>query len=165
MRSVSWFVVALSICVAALGTTALAQQGGGWFGAEVVDVTKAEADKLGWDAPHGAKVSRIEPGSPAEKAGLKVGDIILALDRTVIDNAADFTASLESRRSGAEVRLRVLSDGREIGVAVVLGERRTVTAAKGRRSSSSIPAGIWASSEALISRRMVGRSCRPGTTR
>ena len=67
MRSVCWLVLALSFCVALSGA-ALAQQGVR-FGAEVVDVTKAEADKLGWDAPHGAKVSRIEPGSPADKAG------------------------------------------------------------------------------------------------
>jgi WD40 repeat protein len=128
MRSVCWFVVALCICVAALSGTALAQQGG-WFGAEVVDVTKAEADKLGWDAPHGAKVSRIEPGSPAEKAGLKVGDILLLLDRMAIDNAADCTASLGNRRPGTEVRLRVLSGSREIGVAAVLGERQKVVGA------------------------------------
>jgi S1-C subfamily serine protease len=81
MRSACWLVLAFCACVAALGSTALAQQGG-WFGAEVVDVTRAEADKLGWDAPHGAKVSRIEPGSPAEKAKLKVGAIIVVLDET-----------------------------------------------------------------------------------
>ena len=68
----------------------------------------------------------------------------------MIDNAADFTASLERRRPGTELRLRVLSGGREIGVAAVLGERqngglRPAT----RRSCSSTPAGIWGSSEGL----------------
>ena len=82
------------------------QQSAG-FGAEVVDVPKPEADKLGWDAPHGAKVSRIEPGSPADKAGIALGDIVLSLDRTEIDNAADFNASLEGktpRAPGAPAR-------------------------------------------------------------
>jgi hypothetical protein len=104
------------------------QQSAG-FGAEVVDVPKPEADKLGWDAPHGAKVSRIEPGSPADKAGIALGDIVLSLDRTEIDNAADFNASLEGKRPGTEVRLRVLSKGRELRVAVVLDERQKLTVA------------------------------------
>src|SRR4029077_17135972 len=98
-------------------------------GAEVVDVPKAEADKLGWDAPHGAKVSRIEPGSPAGKAGITLGDIVLSLDRTEIDNAADFNASVEGKRPGTEVRLRVLSKGRELRMAVVLDQRQTLTVA------------------------------------
>src|SRR5262245_1662250 len=129
MRSVCWFVLALCMCVSALSGGALAQQDRGWFGVEVVDVTKAEADKLGWDAPHGARVNRVEAGSPAEKAGLKFGDILLLLDRMAVDNAADFNASLESRRPGTEVRLRVLSGGREIGVAAVLAELRSVVLA------------------------------------
>ena len=129
MRSTCWFVVVLLVGVVALSGAVCAQDNRGYLGVDLQDVTTGEADKLGWDAPHGAKVSRIEPGSPAEKAGLKVGDILLLLDRTAIDNAADFTASLETRRPGAEVRLRVLSGGREIGVVAVLSERRTVVLA------------------------------------
>ena len=57
-----------------IGGVASAQEPKGWFGAAVQDVTKEEADKLRWDAPHGAKVREVQAGSPAEKAGLKVGD-------------------------------------------------------------------------------------------
>jgi WD40 repeat protein len=123
------FWLLLCVFAAAMGGAVVAQESRGWFGAEVVDVTKAEADKLGWDAPHGAKVSRIEPGSPAEKANLKVGDIIVVLDQTFIDNATVFTASMQSRPAGAELRLRVRSSGREIGLAVVLSQRRPVVLA------------------------------------
>lgn len=120
------FWLLLCMFAAVFGGAAFAQGSRGWFGAEVVDVTKAEADKLGWDGPHGAKVSRVEPDSPAVKAGLKIGDILLLLDRMAIDNAADFTANLETKRPGTEVRLRVLSGGREIGVATVLERREKV---------------------------------------
>ena len=37
---------------------------------------KAEAEKRGWDAPHGAKIGVVATGSPADEAGLKAGDII-----------------------------------------------------------------------------------------
>jgi WD40 repeat protein len=125
MRSISRFLVALSIsiCVATLSGAAQAQDNATWFGAEVVDVTKAEADKLGWDAPHGAKVARMEPGSPATRAGLKVGDIILTLDRTELDGASDFTSRMDSTRPGAELRLRVLSGKRVIGLVATLDKR------------------------------------------
>jgi serine protease Do len=103
------FCLLLCVFAALLSGAASAQEGRGWFGAEVVDVTKAEADKLGWDAPHGAKVSRIEPGSPAEKAGLKDGDMLL--DRIAIDNVADFTAGVASRRPGTEPKLRARLTG------------------------------------------------------
>jgi serine protease Do len=121
-------VVAASVCMAILSGATQAQQNVR-FGAQVVDVPKPEADKLGWDAPHGAKVSGIEPGSPAERAGITVGDIVLSLDRTEVDNAADFNASVEGKRPGSEIRLRVLSKGRELRVAVVLDERQKPTVA------------------------------------
>jgi serine protease Do len=66
-----FFILALLI-----GGTASSQETNGWLGADVVDVTKAESDKLRWDSPHGDKVSVIATGSPADKAGLKAGDII-----------------------------------------------------------------------------------------
>jgi serine protease Do len=60
--------------------TASAQEAKGWLGADVHDVTRAEADKLKWDSPHEAKLGVVASGSPAEKAGLKSGDIILSID-------------------------------------------------------------------------------------
>jgi hypothetical protein len=41
------------------GGVASAQDGKGWLGADVIDVTKAEANKLGWEVPHGAKVGVV----------------------------------------------------------------------------------------------------------
>ena len=51
MRAVGYlFALVLALLI---GGTALAEEGKGWLGADVLDVTKAEADKLKWDAPHG----------------------------------------------------------------------------------------------------------------
>ncbi|MET0194026.1 MAG: PDZ domain-containing protein, partial [Hyphomicrobiaceae bacterium] len=103
---------------------ALAQDNKGWLGVETQDVTKAESDQLGWDSPHGAKVTKAPaPGSPAEKAGIRNGDIILAIDRTVIDNSADVDVYLAGKQPGTELRLQVLSAGRERRVTATLATR------------------------------------------
>jgi WD40 repeat protein len=105
---------------------AAAQDGKGWLGADVHDVTKAEADKLKWDAPHGAKVGVVASGSPAEKAGLKSGDIVLSINNVEPETSADLEKAIEGQNPGAEVKLRVLSGGRESRVSVALGERPKV---------------------------------------
>ena len=147
---VCWFAVAASMCVVILSGTAQGQQSG-WFGAEVVDVTKAEADKLGWDAPHGAKVSKVEPGSPAEKAGLKAGDIILVLDRTEIDNGADFDAAIAGKAPGHRG-----APARSVGRARAARRRGAGRPAEadGRRASDADPAARH--------RRAYGAHRRPG---
>jgi S1-C subfamily serine protease len=86
-------------------SNAAAQEGKGWLGADVVDVTKAEADKLKWDAPHGAKLGVVATGSPAEKVGLKSGDIILSIDRMMLETSSDAEAAFAAKRPGDELRL------------------------------------------------------------
>src|ERR1700694_1509475 len=100
-----WRIRLMAVALALLiGGAAWAQEPKGWLGADVQDVTKAEADKLGWDTPHGARLGVVAPGSPADKAGLKTGDIILAIDRTVVDTSSDVDTAIGARRPGAEVR-------------------------------------------------------------
>ena len=112
-------VVALLIA----GTAWAQEQPKAWLGAELRDVSKDEADKLGWDVPRGAKVMASVPGSPAEKAGLKAGDIVLAIDRTEIDTAAELNVAIDNKRPGTEVRLSVLSGGRDRRMAATLAAR------------------------------------------
>ncbi len=103
---------------------AWAQSQNGWLGVETRDVTKAESDQLGWDSPHGAKVVNTPaPGSPAEKAGLRNGDIILSIDRMVIDGSTDVDAYLAGKQPGTELSLRVLASGRERRVVATLVAR------------------------------------------
>jgi len=120
MRVLRLLVIAFALLI---GGVASAEEPKGWLGADVQDVTKAEADKLGWDTPHGAKLGVVASGSPADKAGLKTGDIIVAVDRTMLDTSSEVDAAIAAKRPGAEVRLQVLSGGRERPVTVTLAER------------------------------------------
>jgi WD40 repeat protein len=105
-----------------------AQDAKGWLGTDVQDVTKAEADKLKWESPHGAKLGVVASGSPAEKAGLKSGDIILSIDRTVIDTSSEVDAAVTAKRPGDAILLQVLSNGNERRVSVTLAERPKIQA-------------------------------------
>jgi WD40 repeat protein len=114
------------IAIVMLGVALLAgranaqEQAKGWLGVELGDVTKEEAAKLGWEAPRGAKVVKPVEGSPAAAAGLQPGDIVIAIDKLVIDSAADFDAAIGGTGPGAAVKLRLLRGGREKTVSVTL---------------------------------------------
>ncbi len=92
----------------------------GWLGAEAGEVTQEEAARLGFEAPHGAKVIAPAEGSPAASAGLQSGDVILSVDKQEIDGKADFDAAIGAREPGAAVRLRLLRGGKEKTVSVTL---------------------------------------------
>ncbi|HEU4380999.1 MAG TPA: PDZ domain-containing protein, partial [Hyphomicrobiaceae bacterium] len=114
----------VTVVFALLFANAALAQNVGWLGVDTRDVTKAESDQLGWDSPHGAKVTNTPaPGSPAERAGIRNGDIILSIDRTVIDNSADVQVYLAGKQPGTELRLQVLSGGRERRVTATLVAR------------------------------------------
>jgi membrane-associated protease RseP (regulator of RpoE activity) len=114
------------VLLLAISGTASAQEGKGWLGADVLDVTKAEADKLGWDGPRGAKLGVVASGSPADKVGLKTGDIIVAVDRTMLDTSSEVQTAIAAKPPGTVATLQVLSGGRERRVAVTLAERPNV---------------------------------------
>jgi WD40 repeat protein len=113
-----------------LASAAWAQQRSpGYLGAEFQDVTKEEADKLGWEAPRGAKVVRQLPDSPAAEAGLAIGDIITALDGVEVENFAGLRAALAVKGAGTLVKLRLLRSSRERTITATLGARPGALAA------------------------------------
>jgi membrane-associated protease RseP (regulator of RpoE activity) len=72
----------------------------------------------------GVKFADISAGSPAEKAGLKPGDILIQFGDKPINNLYDFTYALRDSKVGDEVAVRVLRDGQEITAKVTLEQRR-----------------------------------------
>jgi len=76
MRLLSFLL--LSAIVLAAGSPAKAQEAS-YLGVRVADLTKEEAQELGWSTPGGAKLVLPVPGGPAAAAGLQAGDIIIAL--------------------------------------------------------------------------------------
>ncbi len=71
----------------------------------------------------GVKISGVHAGSPADKAGLKPGDIIVAFDDKEIKDLYAMTDGLRARKAGDSVRITVLRDGQPVTVTAVLGKR------------------------------------------
>ena len=76
------------------------------------------------EPPTGVRFSDIRPGSPAAKAGLKGGDILVGWDDKPIGNLHDFTYALRSKKVGETVKVKVLRDGKPMEVDVTLEQRR-----------------------------------------
>ena len=70
------------------------------FGLRVQDVTPEIAEQLGLDEPTGVVVTAVAPGSPAEEAGVRRGDVILEVDRYEVKNTAQLQEKLEESDEG-----------------------------------------------------------------
>jgi putative serine protease PepD len=75
----------------------------------------------------GAQVQRAVPGGPGERAGLKVGDVILKLDGKDVNEPADVSGAIADKRPGDRVEVEVERDGRLTKVDVTLGKRPAKT--------------------------------------
>ena len=82
-----------------------------YLGAEFQEMTPALAQSFGLPAATGALVVRIEPGSPAEAAGLSQGDALLALDGQPVERFADLPQRITQRPPGSRVQLEVWRHG------------------------------------------------------
>jgi hypothetical protein len=76
------------------------------------------------EVPNGVRFSDVRPGSPAAKAGLKGGDILIEFDGKQIQNLYDYTYALRAKKPGDEVGVKVLRDGKPVEAKVLLEQRR-----------------------------------------
>jgi serine protease Do len=77
---------------------------------------------------NGVLVQRVSPDGPAEKGGIKVGDIITTIDGRTIKDGDDLVGEIASRRPGSTVRLGYLRDGKQGDTTVSIGDRDKVFA-------------------------------------
>jgi serine protease Do len=82
---------------------------------------------------NGVLVQEITPGGPAEKAGLKAGDIISSIDGRPIKDGDDLVNEIASRRPGSSVRLGYLREGKQADATVTIGDREKVFAELGNQ--------------------------------
>jgi serine protease Do len=95
----------------------------GFLGVTAQDITPGLAESLRVPARAGALVADVQPGSPAEKAGLASGDIITAVDGQKVEDANRLTFAVGAIAPGTEVELRILRDGKESTLKATTAER------------------------------------------
>ncbi len=95
----------------------------GYIGATVQDVTPEISESLGLAGRKGALVADLTPGGPSETAGLRPGDVVLAINGHDVNSASELTRQVAGARAGDLVHLQVRRDGRVQDVAVKSGTR------------------------------------------
>ena len=88
---------------------------------------------------NGVLVQQVTANGPADKAGLKPGDIITTLDGRAIKDGDDLVNEIASRRPGSTIRLGFLRDGKPQDATVTIGDRDKVFADLGQQQSNAAP--------------------------
>ena len=99
----------------------------GLLGVTIQTMDEESAEALGTDVDRGALITGIEPGSAAEQAGLRVDDIITAVDDKRIDNNRELANAIGLRGSGEEVQIDFVRSGRQRSVTAELGQQNALS--------------------------------------
>ncbi len=94
----------------------------GWIGVYVQQVTPEIAESLNLNDDSGALVADITDDGPADKAGLKRGDIIVEVNETKIDEMPELPKLVASYAPGTKTKMKVIRDGKEKVLNIKLGE-------------------------------------------
>lgn len=94
----------------------------GWLGVQIQTVTDDIAEGLGLDEAYGALVSQVVEDSPAEKAGLQTGDVIITYDNERVDEMRDLPRLVASTTANSEVTLDVWRNESQISVSAIISK-------------------------------------------
>ena len=115
----------------------------GRIGVEITSITRDLADSLGLPRTEGAVVGRVEEDSPASKAGLEAGDVILKIDGRAVESSADLSRTVRAVRPGQKVTLGISRAGKLRDIVVTVGEFKeeesTRTAQRGAKPDAVKP--------------------------
>ncbi len=94
----------------------------GWLGVLIQDVTLDLAESFGMKKPRGALVAKVLPDSPAQDAGIKVGDVIVKFNNREVINSANLPPIVGSSQVGVKLPVEVVRDAQSRTINVTLGE-------------------------------------------
>jgi serine protease Do len=92
----------------------------GYIGIGISDVTPENSKFFQMSDASGAVVTQVESDSPGEKAGLKVGDVITALDGKKVNDSGELQVEVGEKTPGTTIQLEVLRDGKQMKIPVML---------------------------------------------
>lgn len=95
----------------------------GWFGVEPQDMTPDLARALNWRGPHGVIIAAVLPDAPAQRAGMRVGDIVQRLDGQPVRDAVGFLNQIALLDPGSQAKVQLWREGREMTLEIRTGTR------------------------------------------
>ncbi len=125
----------------------------GWLGVTVQELNPDLAAYFGVAQEKGVLVSDVFSGSPAEKGGVRAGDVIVSFDGKEISSVRELLGAVAETDVGKTVKLGVVRENKAQTLALVLAERPsgnavTRPASKGQKEEAQAPAGPWRGIEA-----------------
>jgi len=93
----------------------------GWLGVTIQNIDKNLADSFGLDRPRGALISELAPDGPADKSGLKAGDVIIAFDGNDVEDSAHLPHIVGLMEPGTTTPVVVIRNRREKTIDVTVG--------------------------------------------
>ena len=95
----------------------------GWIGVEVQEITAELAESFGLKTAEGALISGVMRGSPADRAGIRPGDVLLAVGGRQVKDPKDMLEAIAALPPGAASKFALRRDGKEVEVAATVGRR------------------------------------------
>lgn len=100
----------------------------GWVGVEAQNLTPALADSFGLPSPAGALVADVLLNSPADHAGLKAGDVLLAINNKEVVNSATMLNLIAVLEPNKQATLKIARAGKQMNISILIGKRPTPVA-------------------------------------
>lgn len=94
----------------------------GWLGVYIQEVTRELAESFGMKKPSGALVANVLPDSPAEKADIRVGDIIMMYEDQDVSNSGALPPMVGRTAVGEWVTVKVMREGKVVSIKLEIGE-------------------------------------------
>ena len=128
----------------------------GWMGVVIQNVDENMAEALGIGKARGVVISEVSKGSPAEKAGLKQGDVVLLFEGKKVANTVELRNLVVETAPDSDVDVTILRDGKEKRVTVELGELAADEVAAAEEPREKVESEIGLEVQTLTS-SMAGR--------
>ena len=113
----------------------------GRIGVAIQEVSQSLAQSFGLDRPRGALVAAVEKASPAEKAGLKSGDVILAINGRTIERSAELPPLVAAVKPGSKASFEVWREGKSRTLDVSVGQLKPEQVSAASDDETSAPTG------------------------
>ena len=108
----------------------------GWLGIYFEELTDETIKILDLKIKNGMHVTKVMEDSPAEKAGIKVGDILLELNGKNLKKSSDLTIAIGNALPGTKVKVKVLRDGKTFDKDITLGDRSSMNTAQTEKNDA-----------------------------